>query len=73
MPSFRQRMALSAVILVVIVFVGSEVWVSRYGQQITTKVVAAYSILATFGFIIMYLYRKPRYHSAIEPNESKQP
>jgi uncharacterized PurR-regulated membrane protein YhhQ (DUF165 family) len=56
-----------AVILVVIVFVGSEIWVSRYGPQITNKVVAAYSILAVIGFITTYLYRKPKYRSAIEP------
>jgi hypothetical protein len=60
-------MVLLAFILVVIVFVGSEVWVSRYGPQITDRVVAAYSILAAFGFIAMYLYRKPKYTSAIEP------
>jgi len=61
--SFRQRMISLAVILVVIVFVGSEIWVSRYGPQITNKVVAAYSILAVIGFIVTYLYRKPKYRS----------
>jgi hypothetical protein len=53
-----------AVILVVIVTVGSEIWVSRYGAQITNKVVAAYSILALFGLIVEYLYWKPKYGSS---------
>jgi len=52
-----------AVILLVIVFVGPQIWVSRYGPQITNEVVAAYSILAVFGFVIMYLYWKPKYRS----------
>jgi len=60
-----------AVTLVVIVFFGSEIWVSRYGTQITEKVVAAYSILAVFGFIIMYLYWKSKYGSAIELTKRK--
>ena len=60
-----------AVILVIIVLVGSEIWVSRYGPQITNEVVAAYSILAVFGFIIMYLYWKPKYRSGIEPMKRK--
>ena len=50
----------------VIVFVGSEIWVSRYGPQITDRVVAAYSILAAFGFIVTYLNRKPKYASRVE-------
>jgi len=62
-------MALLAGILAVIVFVGSEIWVSRYGPQIADRVVAAYSILAAFGFVAMYLYRKPKYPSAIEPTK----
>jgi predicted Na+-dependent transporter len=53
-----------AVILVVIVIVGSEIWVSRYGAQITNRVVAAYSILAIFGFVVEYLYWKPKYRSS---------
>ena len=60
--SLKQRMATLAVILVVIVFVGPQIWVSRYGPQIINEAVAAYSILAIFGFIIMYLYWKPKYH-----------
>jgi len=60
-------MILSAFALVVIVLVGSEIWVSRYGLQITDEVVAAYSILTVFGFIVTYLYRKQKYRSAIEP------
>jgi len=62
---------LLAVILVVIVFVGSEIWVSRYGPQITNEVVAAYSILAVFGFIIVYHYRKSKYGSATESTKRK--
>ena len=62
--SFRQRMISMAIILVVIVFVGSEIWISRYGAQITDKVVAAYSILAAFGLIVEYLYWKPKYRSS---------
>ena len=65
--SFRQRMISLAIILVVIVFVGSEIWVTRYGPQITNEVVTAYSILAVLGFIGVYLYRKSKYRSAIEP------
>ena len=64
--SFGQRMVLLGVVLVVIVFVGSEIWVSRYGPQITDRVVAAYSILAAFGFIVTYLNRKPKYASRVE-------
>ena len=56
--SFRLRMVLLALILVVIVFVGSEIWVSRYGPQIADRLVAAYSILAAFSFVAMYLYRR---------------
>jgi uncharacterized membrane protein len=56
-----------AVILLVIVFVGPQIWVSRYGPQITYEVVAAYLILAVLGFTIMYLYWKPKYKSDIEP------
>jgi hypothetical protein len=52
-----------AVILVVIVFVGPQLWASRYGPKIIDEAVAAYSILAAFGFIIMYLYWKPKYRS----------
>jgi hypothetical protein len=65
--TFRQRMIGLAVILVTIVFVGSEIWVSRYGPQITNEVVAAYSVLAVFGFIVAYLYWKSKYRSAIGP------
>jgi len=67
--SFGQRMVLLGVVLVVIVFVGSEIWVSRYGTQITDRVVAAYSILAVFGFIVTYLYRRPKYASHVEPTK----
>ena len=59
--SFRQRMISLAIILVVIVFVGSEIWVTRYGPKITNEVVTAYSILAVLGFIVVYLYRKSKY------------
>ena len=69
--TFRQRMIGLAVILVVIVFVGSEIWVSRYGPQMTNEVVAAYSILALFGFIISYLYWKSKYGSAMEPTKRR--
>ena len=62
--SFRQRMVSMAVILVVIVIIGSEIWVSRFGAQITNRVVAAYSILAVFGLIVEYLYWKPKYRSS---------
>jgi len=69
--NFRKRMIILAVILLVIVFVGPQVWVSRYGPQITDEVVAAYSILAVLGFIMMYLYWKPKYGSGIEPAKGK--
>jgi hypothetical protein len=59
------------VILVVIVSVGPQIWASRYGPQIVNEAVAAYSILAVFGFIIMYLYWKPKYRSGIEPAKRK--
>ena len=64
-------MIILAVILVVIVFVGPQIWVSRYGPQIANEVVAAYSALAVFGFIMMYLYWKPKYRSDIQPTERK--
>ena len=64
-------MIILAVILVVIVFVGPQIWVSRYGPQIANEVVAAYSSLAVFGFIMMYLYWKPKYRSDIQPTERK--
>ena len=60
-----------AIVLLVIVVVGPEIWVSRYGPQITDEVVAAYSILAVFGFIMVYLYLKPKYRSSIEPAKQK--
>ena len=63
--SFRRRMISLAVILVVIVFVGSEIWVTRYGPEITNEVVTAYSILAVLGFIVVYLYRKSKYGSTM--------
>jgi len=69
--SLRQRMITLAVVLVVIVFVGPQIWASRYGPQIITEAVAAYSILAVFGFIMMYLYWKPKYPSSIEPTKRK--
>ena len=69
--SLRQRMITLAVVLLVIVFVGPEIWVSRYGPQITGKVVAAYSILAVLGFTITYLYLKPKYRSGIEATNRK--
>ena len=58
-----------AIVLLVIVVVGPEIWVSRYGPQITDEVVAAYSILAVFGFIMVYLYLKPKYRSGIEAKQ----
>jgi predicted anti-sigma-YlaC factor YlaD len=64
-------MIILAVILLVIVFVGPQIWVSRYGPQITDEVLAAYSILAALGFIMMYLYWKPKYRSGIEPAKGK--
>ena len=60
-----------AVILVVIVSVGPQIWASRYGPQIISEAVAAYSILAVFGFIIMYLYWKSKYRSGIKPTKRK--
>ena len=60
-----------AIVLLVIVVVGPEIWVSRYGPQITDEVVAAYSILAVFGFVMVYLYLKPKYRSSIEPTKQK--
>jgi len=60
-----------ATVLLVIVVVGPEIWVSRYGPQITDEVVAAYSILAVFGFIMVYLYLKPKYRSSIERAKQK--
>ena len=67
--SLRQRMITLAVILVVIVLVGPQIWMSRYGPQIGNEAVAAYSILAVFGFIMMYLYWKPKYRSGIQPTK----
>jgi hypothetical protein len=58
-----------AIVLLVIVVVGPEIWVSRYGPQITDEVVAAYSILAVLGFIMVYLYLKPKYRSGIEAKQ----
>jgi hypothetical protein len=56
-------MATLAVILLVIVLIGPQIWVSRYGPQITNEVVSAYSILAVFGYIVMYFYWKHKYAS----------
>jgi len=64
-------MATLVVILLVIVFVGPQIWVSRYGPQITNEVVAAYSSLALLGFMVMYLYWKPKYRSSIEATKRK--
>jgi len=64
-------MIMLGVILLLIVFVGPQIWVSRYGPQITNEAVAAYSILAVLGFIIMYLYLKPKYRSDVEPTRQK--
>ena len=60
-----------AVILVVIVSVGPQILASRYGPQIINEAVAAYSILAVFGFVMMYLYWKPKYRSDIQPTKRK--
>ena len=59
------------VTLLVIVFIGPQIWVSRYGPQITDEAVAAYSILAVLGFIMMYFYLKPKYRPDVEPTGQK--